>query len=238
MRNISAIAGREFRGFWYSPIAYIVLTVFLVITVYLFFLGYFLAADASLNGFFGLLPWAFMLLMPALTMRMWAEELRAGTVELLMTKPVREWEVVLGKFLAAAAFLLITLACTLPLAITVHFTSQNGLDWGVVFTSYLGALLLGMAYLGLGGWMSSYSRNQVVAFILGVAIIFILVIIGELSAFAPGWMTIWLEGLGMNRHFTSISRGVIDSRDMIYYLSVIFLALYLTVRSVESRKWS
>ena len=238
MRNICAIANREFRGFWYSPIAYIVLTVFLVITIYLFFLGYFLSGNASLTGYFSMLPWAFMLLLPALTMRMWAEELRAGTVELLMTKPVREWEVVLGKFFAAMSFLVITLACTLPLALTVHFTSQNGLDWGVVFTSYLGALLLGTAYIALGGWMSSYSRNQVVAFILGVAVIFVLVIIGELAAFAPGWMTTILESLGMNRHFSSIARGVIDSRDLLYYVSVIFLALYLTVRSVDSRKWS
>jgi ABC-2 type transport system permease protein len=238
MRNICAIAAREFRGVWYSPIAYIVLTVFLVITIYMFFLGYFLSGNASLNGYFGMLPWAFMFMLPALTMRMWAEELRAGTVELLMTKPVREWEVVLGKYIASVAFLLITLACTLPLAVTVHFTSQNGLDWGVVFTSYLGALLLGMAYLGIGGWMSSYSQNQVVAFILGLAVIFGLVIIGELAAFAPGWMTTILEGLGMNKHFASISRGVIDTRDVLYYASAIFLTLYLTVRSVESRKWS
>jgi ABC-2 type transport system permease protein len=238
MRNICAIAGREFRSFWYSPIAYIVLTVFLVITIYMFFLGYFLSGNANLTSYFSLLPWAFMLLLPALSMRMWAEELRAGTVELLMTKPVREWDVVLGKYLATVAFLLVTLLCTLPLAVTVHFTSQNGLDWGVVFTSYLGSLLLGMAYLGIGGWMSSYSRNQVVAFILGVALIFAMLIVGELSMFAPGWMTTILEGLGLSKHFASISRGVIDTRDLVYYATVIALSLYFTVRSVESRKWS
>lgn len=238
MSNIMSIMQREFRTFWYSPIAYIVLTVFLVITSYLFFLDFFLGGNANMGKFFGLLPWTFMFLLPALTMRMWAEELRAGTVEMLMTKPVREWEVVLGKYLATVLFLIVTLLCTLPLAFTVHAVSQSGIDWGVVLTSYLGALLLGMAYLGLGGWMSSYSQNQVVAFILGLALIFVLVIIGELAMFAPGWATTVIEGLGLNKHFQSIARGVIDSRDLVYYASVIFLALYLTTRSVESRKWS
>jgi ABC-2 type transport system permease protein len=127
---------------------------------------------------------------------------------------------------------------TTPL--TVAGLSQNGLDWGVVLTSYFGALLLGAAYLAIGGWAGSFTSNQIVAFIIGVAVIFVAIMIGEslVTMFVPGFMVTPLEYLGLQRHFVSIARGVIDTRDIIYYVSVIFLFLFLTVRAVESRKWS
>jgi ABC-2 type transport system permease protein len=238
--RIAAVWRKEFTAYWYSPIAYIVITVFLVLMNWLFFRGFYLMGDASMRGFFGLMPWTFLFLMPALAMRQWAEELRSGTIETLMSKPIREWEVVLGKYLAALAFLLIVLVLTLPTPLTVSGLSQTGLDWGVVFASYIGAFLAGAAFLAIGGWAGSFTANQIVAFIVGVALIFVGVMIGLplVTMFAPGFLTTLLEYLGLHTHFESLARGVIDTRDVIYYFTVIFLFLYVTVRSVESRKWS
>jgi ABC-2 type transport system permease protein len=240
MSSVTAIWRKEFRGYWFSPIAYIVITVFLVLMNWLFFRAFYLIGNADLRMYFSILPWAFLLLMPALTMRQWAEELRSGSIETLMTKPVRDWEVVLGKYLAAVSFLIVILVLTLTTPLTVAGVSQNGLDWGVMLTSYLGALLLGAAYLAIGGWAGSFTSNQIVAFIIGVAVIFVGIMIGEslVTMFVPGFMVTPLEYLGLQRHFASIARGVIDTRDIIYYLSVVFLFLFLTVRAVESRKWS
>lgn len=238
MSRIAALWRKEFRTFWYSPIAYIVLTVYLVIMTWLFFLGFFLQGQASLNGLFRFMPIGFLFVMPALTMRQWAEERKSGTMETLMTKPLREWEVVLGKYLATVALLAVLLLLTVPLTFTVASLSESGLDWGVIMTSYAGAFLLGLAYLAIGGWASSLSQNQIVAFILGVVLIFVLLIIGEITQLVDTGLVLPLEYLGLGKHFASISRGVIDTRDLLYYASVVFLFLYLTVRAVESRKWS
>lgn len=239
MSKIGAVWAKEFRSFWYSPVAYIVITVFLVITTYLFFIGFFLQGNADITPFFSLLPWAFLFLMPALTMRQWAEEKKTGTIEALLTLPLREWDAVLGKFLAVSSLLGVILLLTIPLTVSVSRMSQNGLDWGVVPSIYLGTLLLGMAYLAIGGWVSSFTENQIVAFILGMALIFVLIIIGlPLITFFAGPLAPFFEYLGLAGHYESIGRGVIDSRDLIYYASVIFFFLYLTARSVESRKWS
>ena len=240
MTKINAIWRKEFHTFWYSFIAYIVIAVFIGTTSWLYFRTFFVMNDANLTGFFGALPALFLLIMPALTMRQWAEEHKTGTIELLMTLPVREWELVLGKYLAAVSFLVIMLLLTLPLTLTVAAMSQNGLDWGVVVTSYLGTLLMGAAYLAIGGWVSSFTTNQIVAFILGAALIGAAILIGEavVTMFVSGGLSQFLSYLGLSQHYQSIMRGVIDSRDIIYYASVIFLFLYLTVRAVENRKWS
>ncbi|MBN2082077.1 ABC transporter permease subunit [bacterium] len=240
MSKICAIWRKEFSSYWYSPIAYIVITVFLVLMNWLFFRGFFLVNNADMRMFFSIIPWAFLLLMPALTMRQWAEELRSGTIESLMTKPVHDREVVIGKYLAAVAFLAVVLVLTLTTPLTVAGLSENGLDWGMVITSYLGAFLLGSAYLAIGGWAGSFTSNQIVAFIIGVAVIFFAIMIGEslVTMFVPSFMVTPLEYLGLQRHYLSIMRGVIDTRDLIYYITVICFFLYLTVRAVESRKWS
>jgi ABC-2 type transport system permease protein len=239
MNKVGAVWRKEFRGFWYSPVAYIVITVFLTISTWLFFQGFFLGGNADLSPFFMLMPWSFLFLMPALTMRQWAEERKTGTIESLMTLPVREWDVVLGKFLAVVSFLAIVLLLTIPLTISVAGVSQNGLDFGVVPSIYLGTLLLGSAYLAIGGWVSSFTDNQIVAFILAMAVIFMLIVVGlPLVTMFGGPLASLLEYLGLAGHYESIGRGEIDTRDLIYYASVIFLFLYLTVRSVESRKWS
>jgi len=240
MTRVAAIWRKEFRSYWFSPIAYIVITVFLVLMNWFFFRTFYLIGNADVRGYFGMLPWAFLFLIPALTMRQWAEELRSGTVEMLMTKPVTDWEVVVGKYLAGLSFLIIVLILTVSTPLTVSAISTNGLDWGVLLTSYLGTLLLGAAYLAIGGWAGSFTSNQIVAFIIGVALIFVGIMLGEriVTMFVPNFLVTVLEYLGLQQHYSSISRGVIDTRDIVYYLSMIFLFLYLTVRAVESRKWS
>jgi ABC-2 type transport system permease protein len=239
MSKLGAVWRKEFRGFWTSPVAYIVITVFLVISTWLFFKGFYLQGSADVNPFFALMPWTFLFLMPALTMRQWAEEKKTGTIESLMTLPVREWDVVLGKFLAVVSLLGVILLLTVPLTLTVATLSQNSLDWGVVPMVYLGTLLLGAAYIAIGGWVSSFTENQIVAFILGMALIFGLIMVGlPIVTMFAGPLSPMFEYLGLATHYESIGRGVIDSRDLVYYGSVIFLFLYLTVRSVESRKWS
>jgi len=238
MTRMTAVWRKEFKSYWYSPIAYIVITVFLVILTWFFFRGFYLVNNANMRDFFAVLPWAFLFLMPAVTMRQWAEERKSGTLETLMTKPLSEWEVVIGKYLATVALLVVILLLTLPLTFSVAGLSQAGLDWGVVFANYLGALLLGMAYLALGGWASCFTQNQIVAFILGLAIIFVLMVLGlPVVTVFSGVLAPLLRYISIGEHFTSLARGVIDTRDLVYYVSVVFLSLYLTVRTVESRKW-
>jgi ABC-2 type transport system permease protein len=240
---MAAVWRREFGQFWSSPVAYIVISVFLVVSTWLFFTPFFLVGNASMDSFFGFIPWYFLFLLPALTMRQWAEEQSSGTIELLLTLPVNERDVVLGKYLAAVSLLGVILLLTVPLTLTVAALSQNGLDPGVVFANYLGAFLLGSCYLAIGGWVSSLANNQIISFILTLAIIFVLIIIGEgmVTIFIPTAISSIvpvLEYLGLRQHFMSMQRGVVDSRDLIYYGSVIFLFLYLTSRAVAGRRWS
>jgi ABC-2 type transport system permease protein len=243
MTKIGAVWRREFRQFWFSPVAYIVICVFLVISTWIFMKGFFIVNDASMGTLFGYIPWFFLFLLPALTMRQWAEEQATGTIELLMTQPVYEREVVLGKYLSTVSLLLVILVLTVPLTLTVAALSQNGLDGGVVFANYLGAFLLGSAYLAIGGWISSFTRNQIIAFILSIAVIFGMIIMGEsmvtfFISKGASWLVPVLEYLGLRQHYGSMQRGVVDTRDLLYYVSVIWLFLYLTTRAVESRKYA
>jgi ABC-2 type transport system permease protein len=236
MRNVAAVTGRELRSYFNSPIAYIYTTVFLVFMGWFFFRGFFLAGEASMREFFTLLPWVFLFIIPAITMRLWSEERKLGTLEIIMTLPVRDEELVAGKFLAGLAFLSFTLALTAPLYLTVHLLGQP--DPGPVIGGYLGALLMGGAYLAVGLFCSSLTENQIVAFILGVVICFGLFIVGEnfVIVSAPGFLAPILSALGLGAHYRSILRGVLDSRDLLYYLSVVFFFLYLNVKVLENRK--
>lgn len=238
MRTIAALTGKEFRSYFHSPIAYIYLVVFIAFTSWFFFRGFFVMNAASMRGFFALMPWTFLFLIPAVTMRLWAEEQKLGTMEVLMTWPVREHEAVLGKYFAGLGLLLVSLLLTLPLTATVFLV--GGPDPGPILTGYLGLVLMGGAYLAIGLFASSLTENQIVAFIFGVIMTFALFIVGDdfIIVAAPGWLAPILRFLGLGAHFSSIGRGVIDSRDVIYYLSVIFFFLYLNVRRIESRKWN
>lgn len=228
---------KEFRSFFVSPIAYVFITVFLVVTNFLFFQGFFIINQADMRGYFGLLPWVYLFFVPAITMRSWAEEKKVKTLEVLLTWPIRDVEVVLGKFLATFAFLAIAVLLSVTIPVTIMVLGNP--DIGAMVCSYLGALLMGAAYLAIGLWISSLTENQIIAFILGVVVTFALFIVGSpfVTMAAPPAVVPVLTYLGLGTHFDSISRGVIDTRDIIYYLTVIGFFLFLNVRSLQSRKW-
>jgi ABC-2 type transport system permease protein len=236
MRNTVPIFKREFASYFNSPIAFIYLTVFLGLSSWLFLKGFFVIGEASMRPFFGLVPWIFLFFIPAVTMRLWAEEKKVGTMELLMTLPVTDAEAVLGKFLASFVFLLLSLALTFVLPIVVAGLGDP--DPGQMVGGYLGCVLLGAAYLSMGLFISSLTENQIVAFIVSVVAIFGLFILGaDFVLFGiPDYLVPVFSFLGLGGHFDSISRGVVDSRDLLYYFSVIGFFLYLNVKSVQARR--
>lgn len=237
MSNILAIARREFQGYFSSLIAYVFLVIYLLLTSWLFFRLFFLNGQASMRLMFDVLPWVFLFFIPAITMRLWAEEKKVGTMELLMTLPIRDRDAVVGKYLAALGLLVLALLLTFALPIIAAI--MGNLDPGPVVGGYLGAILLGAAYLAIGVFVSSLTENQIVAFILGVVLIFIMYMIGSdiVLYSVPASLATVFEYLSLGTHFNSIGRGVIDSRDLVYYLSIIVFFLYLNTRSIESRKW-
>jgi ABC-2 type transport system permease protein len=238
MNAILGVFKREFRAYFNSPIAYVYITVFLAIVNWFFFRDFFLMEQATLRGFLEALPVYFLFFVPAVSMRLWSEERKLGTVELLLTLPVKDHEVVLGKFLAGLALLAVSLVLTFPLVITVKALGNP--DMGAIFASYLGGLLLGAAYLAIGFFVSSLTENQIVAFILGISFCFAFFIVGEnlVLLSSSGFLVPILKFLGLGTHFQSIARGVLDSRDLIYYLSLIGFFLFLNVRSVAERRWA
>jgi len=235
MNPALVISKREIRTYFNSPVAYIVVTVFTIITGYLFFTQLFLEKQADMRAFFGIMPLLFMFVIPAITMRLLAEEKGSGTLELLITMPVRDWEVVLGKFLAALGLLCTALALTLVFAITVK--TLGPMDKGPTLGGYLGLVLMGGAYVAIGLMASSLTRNQIVAFIVSFAISFVLYLFGRLTQFVPESLQPLVSFLSIDGHFENISRGVIDSRDVIYYLSVMGVCLLVATTALESRKW-
>lgn len=237
MKNIAIIFRKEFRSYFSSPVAYIFIISFLVVTAWLFFRSFFMAGQASLRNFFGILPWVFLFLAPAITMRAWAEERKLGTIEILMTLPVREYEIVAGKFLGSFLFLVLTLCLTFPLPLTVLLLGSP--DPGPIWGGYVGAFLLGGAYLAIGLFASSLTENQIIAFIVSIVICFAFLIVGESIVLysVPSSLGPVVSYLGLGAHFQSIGRGVLDSRDIMYYGSMIGFFLFLNHMSIESRKW-
>ncbi len=237
MGIIFAIFKKEFRSYFVSPVAYVMITIFLIVSNWLFFNTYFLDKEASMRLFIARMPWIFLFFIPAITMRIWAEEKKLGTIELLMTLPIKDYEAVIGKFISSFAFLVLCLILTFSVPATVAYTGNP--DWGPVIGGYLGALLMGTAYLSLGLFISSITENQIIAFIIAIMISFVFLIIGDNFVLysVPYFLVPLFEYLGFGSHFMSISRGVIDSRDLIYYFSFIFFFIFLNIRSVESRKW-
>jgi ABC-2 type transport system permease protein len=238
MKKTLPILRREFASYFNSPIAYIYLTVFIALASWLFLKTFFVVGEASMRSFFGLLPWLFLFFVPAVTMRSWAEEKKVGTMELLMTLPVSDFEAVAGKFLASFAFLVLSLAATLVLPIVVGVLGKP--DQGQIFGGYLGSVLIGAAYLAIGLFVSSLTENQIVAFIVSVVVVFGLFVLGEDFVLfgLPDRLVPVLSYLSLGGHFDSTSRGVVDSRDVVYYLSVVGFFLYLNVKAVEARKWA
>jgi ABC-2 type transport system permease protein len=229
------ISRREIRTYFNSPVAFIVVPVFVMVTGYLFFTQLFLERQADLRGFFNIMPLLFMFIIPAITMRLLADERQLGTLELLITMPVRDWEVVVGKFLAALALLCTAIGLTLVFAITVKL--MGPLDRGPAIGGYLGLVLMGAAYVAIGVMASSLTRNSIVSFIIAFAICFGLYLLGKLTQFLPTSLQGLVSYLSIDAHFENIGRGVVDSRDVIYYLSVITVSLLVATLSLESRRW-
>lgn len=236
-RKIYVLYKKELLSYFNSPIAYIFIGVFLVVSNWLFFNFFFFKGQASMRDFFMMLPWIFLFLSPAITMRIWAEEKKSGTAELLLTFPITDWQVVIAKFLSALSFVAIASALTFSLPISVSYLGD--LDWGPVIGGYLGAILLAGAYLSIGIFISSLTKNQIIAFILSLALCFAFFVVGAdfVLVKAPQFLVPIMSFMGVGSHFSSISRGVIDSKDLIYYASLIFVFLWLNVRIIERRSW-
>ncbi|HAM88342.1 TPA: ABC transporter [Candidatus Falkowbacteria bacterium] len=237
LRTIYVLFKKELMSYFNSPIAYIFIGVFLVVGNWMFFKSFFLIGQISMRGYFDLLPWIFLFLSPALTMRLWAEEKKSGTIEFLLTLPVTDWQVVWAKFLGALSFMFIALLLSISLPISLALLGN--LELGPVIGSYLGSLLLGGSYLALGLFISSLTKNQIIAFVLGLVACFVFFIIGTEFVLigVPKFIVPFFKFLGLGSHFYNIAKGVIDSKDIIYYGSFIFLFLWLNARVIESRGW-
>lgn len=234
MGTTLAVARREFRSFFNSPVAYIVIGVFLVVAGWLYFSTVFVAGEASLRAFFGIAPVLFVVFAPAVTMRLLAEERKSGTLELLLSMPLRDWEVVAGKFLAALGMVAVGLLWTLPYPFTVAGLTAEGarFDWGPVVMGYLGLLLMASSFLSLGLWASALSRNQIVGFIIGLLLCFAFYFIDKFAMVLPESAGEMLQYLSVDYHFANIARGVLDTRDLLFYLSLTAVGLALTTRTL------
>jgi ABC-2 type transport system permease protein len=239
MKGALTIASRETRAYFNSPVAYIFILAFLLSAGILFFFveGFFAVGRASMRPYFGLMPIILAILVPALTMRLWAEEKRSGTSELLLTMPFSDAELVAGKFLASMAVVGLAVVLSMPVAFMVSLF--GAFDPGPIFTEYLGVILLASASTALGQMVSSASRNQMSAFL---ATAFILVAI-NLSSMATTWLELpalvasMVNWLSLSYHFISFSRGVLDTRDLVYFILFTTLFLYLTARNLAAGRW-
>jgi ABC-2 type transport system permease protein len=234
MNPILTIAKRELTSYFTSPVAYVFLVIFLLLTGFFTFTAgnFFERGEASLAAFFGWHPWVFLVLVPAVGMRLWAEERRSGTLELLLTMPITTWQAIVAKFLASWIFLAVALALTFPAVITVNVLGAP--DNGVIVAAYLGSFFLAGAYLAISCMTSAMTRNQVVAFILSVVICLFLIIAGFnpvtdlLVRWASPAVVDTVAAFSVITHFDGFQRGVIDARDLVFFLSVIGFALFAT----------
>jgi ABC-2 type transport system permease protein len=241
MRNILTIAERELAAYFATPVATVFIVIFLILQGTLTFnLGnFFDRAQADLNPFFSFLPWVFLLLVPAITMRLWAEERRLGTIELLLTLPITQAQAVLGKFLAAWLFCAIALCLTFPIVLTVRYLGDP--DLGVIVSGYIGALLTAGAFLSVGSAMSALTRNQVIAFVLGVAVCFIFaaasypLVTDFLNRNTPVMADVARRFAVIDR-YQDFTRGIISLRDLLFFGTFIGFWLFLTTVLVEQRK--
>ena len=232
--TIRTIAKRELAAYFESPVAYVFLVIFLLLAGFFTFTfgGFFERGEASLEAFFNWLPWLFLFLVPAAGMRLWSEERRLGTIELLLTMPVAAWQAIIGKFLASWLFLIVALALTFPMIVTVNWLGDP--DNGVIASGYVGAALLAGAYLAISCMTSALTRNQVIAFILAVVLCLLLVLVGfsPLTDLLARWASPWVvEGVAkfsVLTHYDGFEKGVLDSRDLLYFLSIMAYALFVT----------
>jgi ABC-2 type transport system permease protein len=235
------VARRELAGYFATPVAYVFIVIFLMMAGALTFTlgGFFARGQADLGPFFTFVPWLFLFLVPALTMRLWAEERRLGTIELLLTLPLPQWQAVVGKFLAAWAFCAIALLLTFPLVLTVNYLGSP--DNGVIAAGYVGCLLVAGAYLAVGAAMSAMTKNQVIAFVLAVAVCFLFAAAGSpiVTEFLSQRIPLLAEvarGLSITERFNSLTRGVIALRDWVFFLSFMGFFLFVNAVVIDHRK--
>jgi len=233
MNQVVQIFKNEFKTYFVTPIAYIVISIFLVVTGWFFFSTFFVFKQADLRNFFALLPIIFSFVVPAVTMRLFSEELNVGSYETLLTLPITFRDVILGKYFAAVGFIAAMLIPTLAYPICISFLGQ--MDWGPVAGGYIGALFLGASFAAIGLFASSLTRNQIIAFIIGMTLCFSLTLIDKMLILFPRTFLGFLGYLGADFHFRNISKGIIDSRDFLYFLSIIFLGLYSTHLVMEEK---
>lgn len=242
MRNVVHIFRRELGGYFATPVAYVFLVIFLVLaSTFTFYLGnFFERGQADLAAFFSFHPWLYLFLIPAIAMRLWSEERRQGTIELFLTLPITIGEAVLGKFLAAWAFVGIALALTFPIWITVNVLGDP--DNGVILAGYAGSLMMSAGYLAIGSCVSATTKSQVVAFVVAAAACFAFTVSGTplvlafFSGWAPAAIVEAVAGFSFLTHFNAIARGVIDLRDVVYFASLVAAFLFANAAIVEIKK--
>lgn len=242
MRNVFFIFKRELGGYFATPVAYVFLVIFLVLaSVFTFYLGnFFERGQADLQAFFNFHPWLYLFLIPAISMRLWSEERRSGTIELFLTLPISIGQAVLGKFLAAWAFVGIALVLTFPIWITVNVLGEP--DNGIVLAGYIGSLMMAAGYLAIGACVSAITKSQVIAFVVAAAACFVFTVSGTpmVLAFFAGWapqgVVEAIAGFSFLTHFAAISRGVIDLRDVVYFVSLVAAFLFANAALVELKK--
>ena len=242
MNGVTAIMRRELQGYFATPLAYVFIVIFLVLAGWFTFNfgNFYNGGQASLAPFFNYHPWLYLFLVPALSMRLWAEEHKTGTIELLMTLPLDVWQSVAGKFIAAWAFTALALALTFPIWITVNYLGEP--DNGVIVAAYVGSLMMAGGFLAIGSFVSATTNNQVIAFIVTVVICFVMLMAGFQPLLSPlvGWVPLPIidavASLSFLTHFSSISKGVIDARDIIYFALLIGTFLYANVLVLHMKK--
>jgi len=234
LRSIITIARRELAGFFTSPVAYVFIVIFLLLSGFFTFMAgdWFRAGEARLDRFFVWHPWLYLFLVPAVGMRMWSEERRLGTIELLLTMPITPWQAIVGKFLASWAVLGVALFLTFPMVITVNFLGSP--DNGVILAGYIGSFLLAGTYLAITAMTSAMTRNQVVSFIVSVVVCLFLILAGWppvtdlLVRWASPWLVELIASFSVMTHSAGLQKGVLDSRDILFFLSVIGFSLFGT----------
>ncbi|MDC1050784.1 ABC transporter permease subunit [Candidatus Marinimicrobia bacterium] len=236
MNNIINTFKKEFSSYFTSPMAYIFLVVFGLVNGYFFSNTFFLIGQSDLRALFNIVPMVYLFFIPAITMGLIAKEKNLGTMEIICTLPIKEYEFVIGKYLSALALIVIGLLFTV-----VHFATLlsfgTNIDYGALFTGYLGLFFAGAVYAAIGTFASSLFDNQVVAFIIAVFIVLMFFLFDKLLIFVPSFMAGTIQYLSVDYHMSNMSRGVIDTRNIIYFISVVGIFLFATVQSLSIRKW-
>jgi len=242
MNMLLVLFRREFAAYFSTPLAYVFIVIFLMLSGALTFYigGLYESGQADLRPFFGFHPWLYLFFVPAVAMRLWAEERKIGTIELLLTLPVNLWQVAAAKFLAAWAFIGLALALTFPVWLSINYLGDP--DNGAIFATYLGSLLMAATYLAISAAVSAATRNQVIAFVIGVSLCFLFTLAGHplvldvLTGWLPGALLDAVASLSIFTHFQAISRGVIDIRDMVYFVAMVAAWLYASIVIIELKK--